>query len=88
VKDLRSKYGDYAVVTGASAGIGEQFTRQLAAKGMNVVLVARRKDRLKALANEIAQQHGTVAEVVELDLLVEGAVDELSGAQAISMSVW
>jgi short-subunit dehydrogenase len=77
VKDLRSRYGDYAVVTGASAGIGEQFTRQLAAKGMNVVMVARRKDRLEALANEIAHQHGTVTEVIELDLLVDGAVDEL-----------
>jgi len=77
VKDLRSKYGDYAIVTGASAGIGEQFTRQLAAKGMNVVMVARRKDRLDALANEIVHQHGTLAEVVELDLIVEGAVDEL-----------
>jgi len=77
MKDLRSSYGDYAVVTGASAGIGEQFARQLAAKGMNLVLVARRKDRLEALANEIAQQHGTLAEVVELDLLAEGAADEL-----------
>jgi uncharacterized protein len=77
MKDLRNTYGDYAIVTGASAGIGEQFTRRLAAKGMNVVMVARRKDRLEALANEIAHQYGTVAEVVELDLLVDGAVDEL-----------
>ena len=77
MKDLRNKYGDYAIVTGASAGIGEQFTRRLAANGMNVVMVARRKDRLEALANEIAHQYSTAAEVVDLDLLVDGAVDEL-----------
>lgn len=77
MKDLRATYGDYAVVTGASSGIGEQFARQLAAAGVNVVLVSRRKDRLEALAGELSHDHGTVNEVVALDLLDEGAVDEL-----------
>ncbi|MCP2167637.1 SDR family NAD(P)-dependent oxidoreductase [Goodfellowiella coeruleoviolacea] len=77
MKDLRSTYGRYAVVTGASSGIGEQFARELAAAGVNVVLVARRKDRLDALAAELSRTHGTTNKVVALDLLTSGAVDDL-----------
>ncbi|RAU94972.1 short-chain dehydrogenase [Mycobacterium colombiense] len=78
MKDLRAEYGQYAVVTGASSGIGEQFARHLSAAGVNVVLVARRKDRLESLATELSLAHGTDNLVVALDLLADGAVDELS----------
>lgn len=77
MKDFRDEYGRYAVVTGASSGLGEEFARQLAAAGMNTVLVARRAERLEALAAELTRVHGTVNEVVALDLLTPGAVDEL-----------
>jgi len=77
VKDLRSAYGEYAVVTGASSGIGEQFARQLAAQGVNLVIVARGKVKLDALAQELREQDGITVHVVELDLLSGGAVDEL-----------
>lgn len=77
MKDLRAKYGAYAIVTGASSGIGEQFARQLGAAGVNLILVARRTDRLTALAGELARAHGTDNIVVTLDLLADGAVDEL-----------
>jgi uncharacterized protein len=56
------------VVTGASAGIGTEFVRQLAARGHGVFLVARREDRLRELASEIERDHGVRAEFAAVDL--------------------
>jgi hypothetical protein len=66
--DFLKQYGPWAVVTGASSGIGAEFSRQLAGKGFNLVLVARRQERLEALAREIVSRSGIEAKTVAADL--------------------
>ena len=74
---LAQAAGHWALVTGASSGIGREFAVQLAQKGMHVVLVARRKDRLDALAAELRQQSGVRIEVIAADLTEKGMVEQI-----------
>ena len=68
-----------AVVTGASSGIGEQFARQLAARGVNLVLVARNEQRLRVLAGLLQKVHpGVSVNVMTADLSVAGAAAALA----------
>ncbi len=69
--------GKWALVTGASSGFGVDFAQQLAARGMHLVLVARREDRLRAVADEVAQAHGVQTVPVALDLAQEDAPQQL-----------
>jgi uncharacterized protein len=62
-------YADrWALITGASSGIGAEFARRLAAHGMHLVLTARRKELLEKLAEELHTRHGTKTEIVVCDL--------------------
>src|SRR5258706_2098739 len=63
--------GLLAVVTGASSGIGEEFARQLAARGYDLLLVARREDRLKVLAEEFKAAHHVAVETMAVDLVTD-----------------
>ena len=59
---------DRALITGASAGFGKEFARQLAAKGKNLFLVARRVEPMQELANELREQHRVDVDVIQADL--------------------
>jgi hypothetical protein len=80
MKSFAHRYGPWAVVTGASSGIGEQFARQLAARGLHLIVVARRRARLDALADELRRDHGVEVVGVAADLSAAEAVDAVVGA--------
>lgn len=63
-----------ALITGASAGIGAEYARQLAQLGYDLLLVARRRDRLEALANEITSACGVEVEVLPADLSTDAGI--------------
>jgi short-subunit dehydrogenase len=65
------------LVTGASSGIGEALARVFASEGWDLVITARREDRLRALAEQLAGQHGRRVHVVVSDLAADGAVAKL-----------
>lgn len=70
--DQESKTGTqqqpWALITGASAGLGAEFCRQLAAMGYQLVLIARRADKLQAVADEVKKAHGTNSLIITSDL--------------------
>jgi short-subunit dehydrogenase len=84
MKNFGERFGPWALVTGASSGIGETFARRLAENGMNLVLVARREDRLRKLAEDLQSQHAVGMRVVPVDLsrddflpIIERATNDL-----------
>ena len=72
--------GEAAVVTGASSGLGAELARVSAAAGWDLLLVARREERLRALAAELEAAHGVAAHVAPIDLSRPGAVAEVVAA--------
>jgi uncharacterized protein len=70
--------GSTVLVTGASSGLGAEFAEQLAARGANLILVARRTDRLEVLKARLESKHGVSATVIAADLAATGAVADLS----------
>src|SRR5579859_3320343 len=76
----KKRFGPWALVTGASSGIGKEFARQIAASGINIVLVARREDLLKEVGVEFSKRYGVEHRVVVLDVSREGFIRQLASA--------
>lgn len=84
---LVEKYGPWAVVTGASSGIGAAFATRLAKDGFNVVLVARRVERLEALSRALSSAHGGISVKVVVADLAESAGRDTVLAETESLDV-
>src|SRR3989449_7679164 len=74
----KKRFGPWALVTGASSGIGKEFARQIAASGINIVLVARRGDLLKEVGVKFSKRFGVEHRVIVLDVSRE----DFSGRRA------
>ncbi len=67
----------WALITGASSGIGKKFAQKLASRGMHLVLAARRQDLMRQLADDLFTRHGTKCEIIETDLSKPGQAKQL-----------
>ncbi|MBN8980082.1 MAG: SDR family NAD(P)-dependent oxidoreductase, partial [Rhizobiales bacterium] len=74
---LVSKYGNLAVVTGATDGIGRAFAEKLAEAGLNLILVARREAELKRVAGALSEKYGVNAEAMPIDLSIPTAASRV-----------
>ena len=74
----KGQFGPWALVTGASSGIGKEFARQIAASGINVVLVARREALLQEVGRSIAADFKVDYRVLAMDLSQEGFLERLT----------
>ncbi|RNL77647.1 SDR family NAD(P)-dependent oxidoreductase [Nocardioides marmorisolisilvae] len=79
---LEEKYGPWALVAGASEGVGALFAEELAARGLNVVLLARRQATLDEVAAGIRERSGVQTRTLAVDLATPGAAAEVTAALA------
>ncbi|MEE9351032.1 MAG: SDR family oxidoreductase [Thiotrichaceae bacterium] len=85
---FNKKYGSWGLVTGASSGIGEEYAKQLAAKKMNIILVARRQDRLETLAKELENKYEIETKVIIADLTTDkGLQAVIDGADELQVGL-
>src|SRR5882672_6295753 len=76
----KKRFGPWALVTGASSGIGKEFAQQIAASGINIVLVERREDLLNEVGVQFSKRYGVEHRVVVLDVSRENFIGRLASA--------
>jgi short-subunit dehydrogenase len=81
-EDFARRYGEWAIVTGGSSGIGEAFAHTLAERGVRPFLVARREDQLRRVISEVKLRHSVDCDGLALDLADPGFIDHLNLALA------
>jgi len=77
---FKQKYGDTALIAGASEGMGAAYARALAARGLNLVLIARRKEPLEITAEDIRKTYAVEVQTVSCDLALPDATDQIASA--------
>jgi uncharacterized protein len=76
----KNKFGPWAIITGASSGIGKEFARQLAVGGLNLVLIARRLNLLEVIGKQLAEEFGIQYHAIEADLAGEDFIKKIDEA--------
>ncbi len=80
--DFHARYGEWAIIAGASEGLGAAYAGELARRGLNLIPVARRSDLLASLAADLQREHGVEVRPIALDLSVENAPERLMESTA------
>ena len=80
IRIAKERFGPWALITGASSGIGREFARQLAKAGLNTVLVARRRELLQEAGDSLAKDFGVQYRVITADFSEEGFVETLANS--------
>ena len=82
MRDFPTRYGNWAVVAGASEGLGAAFAAELARRGMHLLLIARREQVLRSVADRLRRDHGIEIRVLVLDLASPKLAETLSSTTA------
>lgn len=74
---LKTKYGEWAIVSGASSGIGLELTNQLADAGFNLVVNARNLDKLKSIEQDLKSKHNIQIKIVDADISETSGIEKI-----------
>lgn len=80
MQNLKKKYNGWALITGASSGIGKEFAKELARQGFNIVLVARHEDALNKISQKLQSAYHVKTRVISADLSLEGEAQKVFDA--------